>query len=167
MTTAAGLVLALLSAFALNWGWLAQHGAASELPPLAIRRPFRSLRLLFADRGWLVGFLAGIGGWVLYVVALALAPLSLVQATSAGGIGLLAGLAHRRGDVIDRTDWAGVGIAVAGLVLIAVSLVGGTVAATRPGTGGARRLAGSLARRRGGVVLRPGRTGGRNAVRGR
>ena len=28
MSLAAGLVLALLSAFALNWGWLAQHGAA-------------------------------------------------------------------------------------------------------------------------------------------
>ncbi len=132
MTTAAGLVLALLSTFALNWGWLAQHGAASELPPLAIRRPLHSLRLLFADRSWLVGFLAGIGGWVLYVVALVLAPLSLVQATSAGGIGLLAGLAHRRGDLIDRTDWAGVGMAATGLTLIAVSLVGGTTAATHP-----------------------------------
>jgi hypothetical protein len=132
LTTAAGLVLALLSTFALNWGWLAQHGAASELPPLAIRRPLHSLRLLFADRTWLIGFLAGVGGWVLYVVALALAPLSLVQATSAGGIGLLAGLAHRRGDLIDRTDWAGVGIAATGLTLLAVSLVGGTTAATHP-----------------------------------
>lgn len=133
MITAAGLVLALLSAFALNWGWLAQHGAASELPSLTLRRPFRSLWVLLSDRDWLVGFLAGIGGWVLYVAALILAPLSLVQATSAGGIGLLAGLAHRRGALIDRTDWTGVGIAVAGLVLIAVSLVGGTTAATRPG----------------------------------
>jgi hypothetical protein len=55
------------------------------MPPLSLRRPLASLRLLFAHKGWLIGFLAGIGGWVLYVAALALAPLSLVQATSAGG----------------------------------------------------------------------------------
>jgi len=136
LTTAAGLFLALLSAFALNWGWLAQHGAASDLPPLSLRRPIVSLRLLFADRGWLAGFLAGVGGWVLYVAALTLAPLSLVQATSAGGVGVLAGLAHRRGDVIGRADWAGVWLAVAGLGLIAVSLTGGTTTATRPGVAG-------------------------------
>ncbi len=52
---------------------------------------------------------------MLYVVALALAPLSLVQATSAGGVGVLAALAHKRGDVIERADWAGVGLAIGGL----------------------------------------------------
>ncbi len=90
MSVVLGLLLALASTAALSWGFLAQHGAAAALPELSVRRPFQSLRLLFADRSWLVGFLTGIGGWVLYVAALALAPLSLVQATSAGGIGLLA-----------------------------------------------------------------------------
>ena len=47
MSLAAGLGLALLSAFALNWGWLEQHGATQELPPLSGRAPLRSLRLLF------------------------------------------------------------------------------------------------------------------------
>src|SRR5207253_429041 len=83
-------LLALASAAALNWGFLAQHGAAASLPRLTPRRPVRSLRLLFATRRWLAGFLVGIGGWALYTAALRLAPLSLVQAASAGGIGLLA-----------------------------------------------------------------------------
>ena len=47
MTVTAGLALALLSAFALNWGFLTQHGAASSLPPLSLRTPLRSLRSLF------------------------------------------------------------------------------------------------------------------------
>ena len=136
MTTTAGLLLALGSAFALNWGWLVQHGAAGDLPALSLRQPIHSLRLLFGDRVWLTGFLAGVGGWVLYVAALALAPLSLVQATSAGGVGVLAALAHKRGDVIDRTDWIAVGTAIAGLALIAISLAGGTAAAARPGIPG-------------------------------
>ena len=69
----AGLALALASAAALNWGYFVQHGAAAALPWLTLRRPLRSLRLLFADLRWFGGFSMGIGGWVLYVAAL-LAP---------------------------------------------------------------------------------------------
>src|SRR5213595_2964462 len=102
----AGLLLALGSAAALNWGFLTQHGAAAALPPLALRRPVHSLRLLFGSRRWLAGFVVGLGGWALYVGALRLAPLSLVQAASAGGIGLLAVLVERTTDVrLARREW--------------------------------------------------------------
>ena len=120
-----GLALALGSAAALNWGFFAQHGAAASLPPLSVRRPFRSLRLLFSSLRWLAGFLVGLAGWALYVAALAFAPLSLVQATSAGGIGLLALLVERTTAVrLSRREWAGVGVAVAGLALLGGSLAG-------------------------------------------
>jgi hypothetical protein len=120
---AGGLGLALLSAAALNWGFFAQHGAAATLPPLTLRQPLVSLRRLFGSLRWLGGFLAGIGGWALYVAALALAPLSLVQAASAGGIGLLAVLVAR-GTGLTTREWTGVLIAMAGLVLLAASLAG-------------------------------------------
>jgi hypothetical protein len=125
MTTSlpAGLGLALASAAALNWGFFTQHGAASALPPLSLRAPVRSLRLLFGERRWLAGFLVGIAGWVLYVGALALAPLSLVQAVSAGGIGLLALLVSRETGL---APWErrGVVVSIAGLVLLGASLSG-------------------------------------------
>ena len=126
MTVAAGLVLALASACALNWGWIAQHSAAASLPPLSLRRPFRSLRSLFTNRTWLFGFFAGLGGWVAYVAALALAPLSLVQATAAGGVGVLALLAHSSGSSVAREHWVAVLVAMGGLALLGVSLGGGT-----------------------------------------
>ena len=116
----AGLVLALASAGALNWAYFAQHGAASALAPLSLRRPLHSLGLLFRDVRWLVGFLTGIGGWVLYVAALALAPLSIVQAAAAGGIALLAALVGR----LTARERLAVAVAIAGLVLLAVSLAG-------------------------------------------
>ena len=128
MTIAAGLVLALGSALALNWGWIAQHGAASALPPLALRRPLRSLASLFRDLRWVTGFAVGLAGWALYIAALALAPLSLVQATSAGGIGLLALLAHRAGTRVSARERKGVVVATAGLGLLALSLAGGASA---------------------------------------
>jgi hypothetical protein len=46
----AGLGLALASAGALNWGFFTQHGVASRLPALSLRRPLASLRLLFGAR---------------------------------------------------------------------------------------------------------------------
>jgi len=125
----AGLGLALLSAGCLNWGFLRQHGTAAEMPPLSIRRPLASLRLLFANPRWLTGFFVGIAGWALYVAALKLAPLSLVQAVSAGGIGLLALLVERTTEVrLSRREWSGVAAAVAGLLLLGLSLVGGQTA---------------------------------------
>jgi drug/metabolite transporter (DMT)-like permease len=123
---ALALLLALASAAALNWSYLVQHGEAASMPPLSVRRPLRSLRLLFSNVRWLVGFLTGIGGWVLYVAALALAPLSLVQAVSAGGIGLLALFVWRlTGVKLRRREWIGVAVAVGGLALLAGSLGGG------------------------------------------
>jgi hypothetical protein len=121
VSAAAGLALALASAGAINWGFFIQHEAASRLPPLTIRRPLRSLWSLFRNARWTAGFFLGIGGWTLYVAALALAPLSLVQAASAGGIGVLALLTGTR---VPR-ERAGVGLSIAGLVLLGVSLGGG------------------------------------------
>ncbi len=120
MTVAAGLVLALVSTIALNLSWFIQHDAASNLPPLELRRPLTALRALFTNRRWLLGGAAGIGGWGLYIAALACAPLSLVQGISAGGIGVLAVLAGH-----GRDELRAVGVCLAGLVLLAVSLAGG------------------------------------------
>jgi len=128
MSIAAGLLLALGSAVALNWGWVAQHTAASALPALTLRHPIASLWLLFRDLRWLTGFLVGLGGWALYIGALALAPLSLVQAVAAGGIGILALFAHRAGAPLSQRDRVAVVLSTGGLLLLAVSLAGGTSA---------------------------------------
>jgi uncharacterized membrane protein len=128
-----GLTLALVTAAAFNWSWVAQHTITSTLPKLTIRNGWRSLGLLFGNRKWRLAFLVGIAGWALYILALKLAPLSLVQAVSAGGLGLLAVLAQRaEGVALPRREWVGVGLAVLGLAFLSISLAGGT-SASRPG----------------------------------
>jgi drug/metabolite transporter (DMT)-like permease len=126
MRLAIGLVLALLSAAALNVGFFVQHGEAAKLPPLSLRRPVRSLAALFTNWRWIAGFGAGLGGWALYIVALVFAPLSLVQAVSAGGVGLLALLVRLRGVKLSRREIWAVAAAVTGLLLVGLSLPAGT-----------------------------------------
>jgi hypothetical protein len=134
---ALGLCLAAASACCLNIGFLWQHDTASRLPPLSVRRPVRSLGLLFANPRWLTGFVVGLVGWALYAGALRLAPLSLVQAISAGGIGLLALLVERTSDArLGRREWVGVAAAALGLVALGLSMLGGT-SAGHPGSAAA------------------------------
>jgi len=115
---ALGTALAIASAVAIGGGYTLQHTSASQLLPLTLRRPLHSLALLFRSGRWTAGFLGGIGGWALYVVALRLAPLSVVQAASAGGIGVLAVGAGR----LRPSERLGVAAALAGLVLLGLSL---------------------------------------------
>ena len=119
MTLAAGLALALASTVALNRGWLVQHDAVPALPRLSLRRPLQALRRSSRARAGLAGFVAGLAGWAVYIAALALAPLSLVQAVSAGGIGLLAFAAgRRRGAGLVAREASAVALSIAGLVLL-------------------------------------------------
>ena len=121
-----GLVLALCSTFLISLAYLREHAAVGPLPPLSLRRPVRSVRLLLGSRDWLVGFLMESSGFVLYVVALALAPLALVQTVAAGGVGVLAIATARLGRKrLGRRELIGAFLAVSGLALLAASLGGG------------------------------------------
>jgi hypothetical protein len=128
-----GLCLALVSALAVNWAYTKEHEAAAAMPPLSPRRPLRSLGLLLGNRGWLIGFGTETAGWLIYVAALRLAPLSLVQAISASGIAVLA-LFSVRGHPgrLALHERLAVGIALIGLVLLSLSLVGTTPASHTP-----------------------------------
>jgi drug/metabolite transporter (DMT)-like permease len=122
---ALALVVTLVSACFLNVGYLLEHSVASKVPTLSLRRPIAGLRSLLGNRRWLLGFSSEGVGWLLYVLALALAPLSLVQAVAAGGIGILAVMASRYTRVpLTVREQIGAVLSVVGLALLGVSLVG-------------------------------------------
>jgi hypothetical protein len=124
--TGVALVLALGSTTLISLAYLREHAAVGELPRLSLRRPLSSLRLLLASRAWLAGFAMESGGFALYVAALALAPLALVQSVAAAGIGILAvasaRLARRR---LTKRESLGAGASVTGLLFLSLSLIGG------------------------------------------
>jgi len=117
----------------VNWAYTKEHQAAAAMPPLTPRRPFRSLALLLGNRGWLIGFGTETAGWLVYVAALRLAPLSLVQAVSASGIAVLALFSvHGHPGRLALYERLAVGIALLGLLMLSLSLVGSTPSSHTP-----------------------------------
>jgi hypothetical protein len=120
-----GLMLAFASALVTNAAYSFEHDAAADLPPLSPLRPFRSAKVLLRDRRWLTAFAAESTGWLLYVAALRLAPLALVQSVTASGVAVLAFVTARgHPSRLARRERFAVALALAGLVLLSLSLVG-------------------------------------------
>ena len=120
-----GLLLALLTALTSIVGFLFKHRGAVESPDVQWRAPVRSSLLLFGSRWYTLGILIATGSWGLHEAALALAPISLVQSTIAGGLVLLTVVADRAfGFTVTRREWIGVALTAAGLAFLAATLEG-------------------------------------------
>jgi drug/metabolite transporter (DMT)-like permease len=123
LTLQVGILLALLCAFATNVGFLLKHRGACAAPDVSLKHPVRSAVGLFRSKWFAAGMLVAGGAWGFHVGALALAPLSLVQAVIAGGLVFLTVLAERFfGCTVGTRQWVGVGLTALGLVLLAASL---------------------------------------------
>ncbi len=106
-----------------NLGMLCKHRGACESPEISLRAPLRTCAALFRSRWWTIGFAVAAVAWVLHVAAISVAPLSLVQAVIAGGLVLIAYPATRYfGHRLTRREWAGLGLAAAGLGFLAVTV---------------------------------------------
>jgi len=118
-----GLALALVCAALTQLGFLFKHRGANRVPLIEWQRPLRSARALVTSRWFAVGMLVGFGAWALHVAALALAPLSVVQAVLSTGVVMLAVLGNRVfGHRVPRRQWAGVAMTAGGLLLLMVTL---------------------------------------------
>jgi hypothetical protein len=123
MTPFLGILLALCCALATNVGFLYKHRGACLAPAVDMRHPLRSARSLFGSRLFAIGMAIATFAWVFHVAAMAVAPLSLVQAVLAGGVVLLAVMAERVfGLKIGRRQWLGLGLTAFGLILLGVTL---------------------------------------------
>ena len=117
-----GLILAVASAVATNLAFLFKHRGAVLAPPIEVRHPVRSAAGLFRSKWFAVGWAVAVVAWLLHVGALALAPLSIVQAVLSGGLVFLAVFAERFfGFQLGRRQWVGVTITAAGLVVIGLT----------------------------------------------
>ncbi len=121
-----GLILALGCALLTNVAMLCKHRGACRAPDVRFSQPLRSAAALFRSKWWTIGFAVATGAWLLHVAALALAPLSLVQAVIAGGLVLLVVPARRWfGITLGPRELTGLGLSAAGLAFLALSATEG------------------------------------------
>jgi drug/metabolite transporter (DMT)-like permease len=121
-----GILLSLVCAFATNVAFLLKHRGACAAPDVSFKHPLASAAGLFRSKWFTIGIIVAIVAWVFHVAALALAPLSIVQAVISGGLVFLTVIAERYfGCKVGLRQWAGVGLTALGLVLLAVTLPGG------------------------------------------
>jgi len=117
----AGLGVAIVSAGLYDLGYILEKQALTDLP--AVRpNPVHLARTVVRSRRWLAGFVAMLAGLGLQVVALTLAPVSVVQPVLAAG---LVGLVVAGGPVLgERLHWrqrAALILVIAAVVAIAIS----------------------------------------------
>jgi len=123
MTIQLGILLALLCALATNLGFLLKHRGACAAPDVTLKHPLASAVGLFRSKWFAIGMAVAVGAWLLHVGALAMAPLSIVQAVISGGLVFLTVLAERFfGFKVGTRQWLGVGLTALGLVLLTVTL---------------------------------------------
>jgi len=135
-----GIGLALVCAVATQLGFLCKHRGAERAPEVRLVAPLRSARALFGSRWFAIGMAIAAVAWLLHVAALALAPLSTVQAVLSTGVVILAVMGDRIfGHAVSRRQWAGVAMTATGLGLLVL-----TVPASH-GTGSAFAVPGLLA----------------------
>jgi hypothetical protein len=117
-----GLIVALLSAATINLGFLLQHQGLRERAADA-SGALGTLRAVWRSRPWMAGQALGAAGYAAQIAAVAIAPLSLVQAFAAGGLALSVPLAAGLfGHRIDRSRRIAILIIAGGLALLPVGL---------------------------------------------
>jgi drug/metabolite transporter (DMT)-like permease len=123
LTLQLGILLSFFCALATNVAFLLKHRGACAAPDVSLRHPIASAVGLFRSKWFTIGMLVALVAWMFHVAALALAPLSMVQAIIAGGLVFLTVLAERWfGFTVGKRQWAGVGLTALGLVLLAITL---------------------------------------------
>jgi drug/metabolite transporter (DMT)-like permease len=120
-----GLIFALLTALGSIVGFFLKHKGAVQAPPVDYKHPLKSSVALFRTPIYTLGCVVATTSWGFHVLALGLAPISVVQATIAGGLVLITVLADRVfGHSVTRREWIGVALTAAGLAFLAATLEG-------------------------------------------
>ena len=122
-SVAIGLAIACVAAAATSLGWLMKSRGARSSAPMRHNHPWHSVRALLRARWFAAGVVVASAGGLLHIAALALAPLSTVQAVMATGIVVLGVMAERVfGWPVTRRQRVGVALTALGLVALALSV---------------------------------------------
>ncbi|HEY3866608.1 MAG TPA: hypothetical protein VGL54_11070 [Solirubrobacteraceae bacterium] len=118
-----GMLLALACAFVANLGFFYKYRGANAVAKVEVSHPLRSLKALFSSGWFAIGMIVATASWGLHVIALALAPMSVIQVALAAGMVFIAVMADRLfGFEVGPRQWIGLSLTAIGLVLLGITL---------------------------------------------
>jgi drug/metabolite transporter (DMT)-like permease len=124
-STDTGLALAFLSATAYNCGLIVEKQALGRLPAIGGGRVVSFVLSLATSPRWLAGFTMMLSGLAFQVLALILAPVTLVQPVIAGGVAIVLVLSRLvLRERLGRGEYACVALMALSVVLLALSADG-------------------------------------------
>ena len=127
------VLVTLFASTSINIGKALQKKGTKSLPKLTFKKDV--LKTYFSNETRKLGLGLDIIGGLMMIVALAIAPVSVVQPVSAGGVAILAGFSHVFLDEkLREKEWIGVWCAVLGTIGIGWT-TGGNVAIKKDGKG--------------------------------
>ena len=119
-----GVIIAAIATILSNYGSFIMKKELSNLPRIGEAKVVTTVRAFFNSRPWMTGQGIQILGSGFHNIAIALAPLSVVQPVNAAGICLLVVLAVTKlGEKASAIDWVGISTIILGVLLLGVSLV--------------------------------------------
>ncbi len=128
------VLLAGVAALTFDAGMLLIKARGDRLPALGLPPRPAALWAYLTDPGWLAGFVLQPFGYALYLWALGMAPLAVVQPVMSAGIVLFVAFAVLiLGERIHAAEWAAIGAVAVGLFLLGSSLAGGGEATAADG----------------------------------
>lgn len=121
-----GATVAAASSVLYNAGFLIEKKALDSVPPIHARRVGHMVRTLLTSPLWLLGCVIAIAGLLVQVLALSLAPLSVVQPIQVAGIIVLVVVSHVvLGERLGAAEKVAVAMLIVGLGAMVASLANG------------------------------------------
>jgi Magnesium transporter NIPA len=140
-STDGGLALALLATTAYNSGLIVEKQALGQLPAISGRRLVSLALTLGSSPRWLTGFALMLCGLAFQVLALMLAPVTVVQPAIAGGVAVVLVLSRLvLREHLGRGEYACVAVMALAVILLALS-AGSTAGEVGHRFGGAQAAA--------------------------
>ncbi len=121
-STDGGLALALLATSAYNSGLIVEKQALGQLPAISGRRVVALALTLVSSPRWLTGFALMLCGLAFQVLALTLAPVTVVQPVIASGVAVVLVLSRLvLREHLGRVEYAYVAVMALSVILLALS----------------------------------------------
>jgi drug/metabolite transporter (DMT)-like permease len=127
MSLVLAIMLGLLAFAIFNIGLVLEKKGADNLPAIENTSAINNLKNFLGNKEWLVGFLLTNVQWIFYLIALSMAPLSVIAPMLGFGMVILTIFSHSYlHEKIRRMEIASIGIIILGIVLVGITAVSET-----------------------------------------